>query len=91
VLERLVEAGIGVASGAGGLKDQTGGQVHGALRPEPPALLLDHDLGADRAVEILPDPVRQAFLHMLSEGLADVQVLAAGVNLHDGLSLLFAC
>src|SRR5689334_23385591 len=84
---RLIEAGMGVGAPAVSLQAEAGRQIEDAFAVEEAALLLDHHLRLDRAVEQPADAVRDALLDAVAQRLTHVEVLAGDQQFHDVWSL----
>jgi hypothetical protein len=58
-------------------------QMQSAIAAKLRSLLLHRNVGADSSVEIARHIAGQALLHMLAQGIANRNIFAGNLNLHD--------
>src|SRR6266446_8515373 len=82
VLRRAVEGGIGVGGSGLTLDQNVAANMHGEVRADERTLAREHDMGLDRLFEVLVDDAGERRLDMLTQGLADVDLLTCDGKLH---------
>ncbi len=83
MLRRAVEGGIGVGGRGLALDQNVAANMHGDVRAQEIALAREHGMRFERPFEILVDDAGERRLDVLTQGLADIDLLTFDGKLHE--------